>query len=469
MQTLGLLYCSFRDKDISKAALYNSEYLLEAYAIGDSLKVVIGLLDKATILNRNGNAKVAISVLDTALSIVQNNSFTNELKFVYNSYILSYCILGRYDLALGYSFKSLEARKITGDSMQLSVAYNNIGSAYEDLRNYKKAQEFYKKGYEIKVRNNLRFGLVLSMANIANTYYYLKDYNKSMEYVQNAKVHCKEGCDAFESWHLNRAGGLACLGLERLDSADIYFANANFLSKELGDNELLATAYVRQAETMMRMKKVDKALLYLDTADSKIQKIDALPIHMDMYDIYYQLFKIRKNFAKSLEYKEKYSALKERIFGDSIINNLIAINASYDQQTNVDTIDAQKELLSIKEQRASLQETISIILIILAVLLGVILVLSWRNISIKKKINSMLDQKVRSRTRELEESYRQLEKVSVEQQENINSFSKKVQSGMATLKGIAQVAKMDTDDQKALSYISKIESEAEKLSNINHN
>ncbi|WP_299899317.1 sensor histidine kinase [uncultured Aquimarina sp.] len=55
--------------------------------------------------------------------------------------------LGRYDDAVEYHLKAIEAAKNTPkDTLYATVSYNNIGTVYKSQKKYKKAKEFYDEG-----------------------------------------------------------------------------------------------------------------------------------------------------------------------------------------------------------------------------------------------------------------------------------------------------------------------------------
>jgi hypothetical protein len=80
----------------------------------------------------------------------------------------------------------------------------------------------------------------------------------------------------------------------------------------------------------------------------------------------------------------------------------------------------------------------------------------FRNFKRKVKFEKILEQKVQNRTRELEASRYELERINAEQNSLILKTYAENRSILASTKGIYQAAVNDIKDPEALDYISKM-------------
>lgn len=465
---LGQLYCEISQYDLMGAKKYIDFRHRDALILKDSFKLCEDYIEYGRILRVEGKYEESEATLFKALGIAERNDYQHKKKFIYNHLGLMAGKLGAYDKALNYYFKSLELRMQEGDLNALGVSFSNIGSTYESMRDYNKAKEFYLNSYEAKIKTDKPWTLGYSVYNLSHIYYRLEKFDSVLVYANKGKIYCDSNtnCSVKDMWGVNQALGIAHLGLDDYNRAESYFQESLKIANEVKDSESKGYSLFSLAKVKFKQGMFGDAIEFLNQVNSILDSDKNVELQLDSYELLALAYESQKNDRMANIYLEKYKDLERDIFSGSLIRSIAELTSVEAEKENRETIGLQKELLQLRGKSEEQHKLITIALAIVVVLLAIVVVLTWRSVMIKRGMNKMLDQKVRSRTHELEESYRRLEKMSIEQQENINSLGRKMQSGMATLKGIAEIAKLDTEDPKALGYISKIEREAEKLHDL---
>lgn len=462
---LGMLYCDLKLNDTRKAEEVMEIYAAEATMLKDSFKISNAYWMKGSLLYEAGKIDEAIDYYNKCVRLCERQGYNTMKIPMYNFLAMAYRDKGDFQKELEYNFKRLKIVHEEGDSSMVSISYNNVGLAYEDLHDFEMALKYYLKAYQTQMNNNLHRGTTVIISNISCIYSDLEKYDLALKYAKLAEEFCVT-CSQQDEYYKNWPYGYTYFAMGNLDQAEIKLRKAADIARRAGIIELEIQSLKFLAEVKLKRGEKAESLILMDSAWNLVKDTDLKVLKVQLNKLYSIVFQSLGEYEKSLVYFNRYSKLNEEVYGGKMALNVSKTIASFYEQNNRSTIETQQDLLLLKQQSINQERIIVVFLVVLTVLLVLLIFLFWSNISERRKVNQLLDQKVRSRTHELEESYRRLEKMSIEQQENINSLGRKMQSGMATLKGIAEVAKLDTEDPKALGYISKIEREAEKLHDL---
>src|SRR5574339_729805 len=86
-----------------------------------------------------------------------------------------------------------------------------------------------------------------------------------------------------------------------------------------------------------------------------------------------------------------------------------------------------------------------------------------QNIKQKKRVNVMLEQRVKERTSELEQHHSLLLKSMRERDIQVERMSNDIRSSLATIKGLGVLVSHDAGTVNASSYLAKIEETSNQL------
>jgi signal transduction histidine kinase len=454
------------------------ELISVAYLSGDSVKIVKSLLSRGFVLRNSERLDEAIPYFQRALNIAQRNNFNKETAYILNSLALIYTSNDNYDKALEYNYKSLVVRETHGTPHDIAVTLNNLGWLYFRLNNYEEALKFYQRSLNIKRENDIYYDLDILLVNIGSCYYQLGDGNAARQYVREGLTVCSDQC-----LPERRVDAYLVLGLsyrdERPDSAEYYFTKSLLISKQIDQLRYQIENYSRLAEISILRKEYNSAKLFLDSAQSIADHTEYDRLVMDIYSIYAKLYIEIGDFEKASGYQNKYIQLNDSLIS-SRIRNIVNIETNYRERENIQTIAAKEHIIRR-------QQSLSIAIIIIAILVASLTFVLYRSNRIKKRVNAALseakaiiedqnrqllnsnihlDKELKERNVDLERANESLRKVNDELDNFIYKTSHDIRGPLASLKGMCNVAILDVTDPVALAYLRKLDVTAEKLNSI---
>jgi hypothetical protein len=175
------------------------------------------------------------------------------------------------------------------------------------------------------------------------------------------------------------------------------------------------------------------------------------------------LFFQTKDYKKAARYQHNYILLRDSLYGEELIQNLMAVTSEYEQRHNDAKIKSQTRLLDLKEAVINRQNLINTLGIITLMLLIFLIIALYLNNKQKKRINHTLEQKVRERTSELRENYLALEKAYKERDSMLLKTSNDIKQPISTINGLYSLAMVDIDKPAVREYLLKIDSTVDCL------
>jgi hypothetical protein len=111
----------------------------------------------------------------------------------------------------------------------------------------------------------------------------------------------------------------------------------------------------------------------------------------------------------------------------------------------------------------SRQRSLNVVVGIISILSIALVIALVQNVKQKKRVNALLEQKVRERTIELELNHSELLKALEERNLQMRRISSEIKSSMATIKGLCKLSTQDESVVNAGQYIDKIEKATDNL------
>lgn len=218
------------------------------------------------------------------------------------------------------------------------------------------------------------------------------------------------------------------------------------------------------SQIFIQRNETDKAIRLLQESDELINK--GQPLNQEfikIYSLFCQLYNKTKNFERIAFYQQKYIQLKDSVYSEQLTNNLMKLDAEYQERENKAKIASQEQILSLKERVIRQQNITNIIIGGIALLLIMLATILYRANRQKRMINKILDQKVNERTIALEKSRETLLQASMDVDELIESTSIDINTSLQTIKLLCTHGLQKVNDPNARQYISKIDSTSDQL------
>jgi signal transduction histidine kinase len=215
---------------------------------------------------------------------------------------LIYKHLKNYDLALEYSYKSLELyRQLEDDWGGTAPILNNIGTIWYEKESYEKALDYYNSALELYEIVNDEQGISVVSHNTGNINTRLGNYRKAFE----------------------------------------LFMKSVRIDESLGDMYGLARNHTNIGELYLLEKDYIKARESLDTALSMAQLLNAREVIKDNCHTQSSLYIETGDYEKALHFYELFDAYKDSIYYYEADRSIAELQVRYNRQRQI----SQMELL----------------------------------------------------------------------------------------------------------------------------
>lgn len=449
----------YRLVDIPKAL----EYAYNAYNLSieltDSSYINKSARAIGWLLNAKGEYDSAFYYLEKSISIATAQKDKNQLKFVLNDAGLNRLNLSKYDEALFFFNASLKVRDELNDFPSKSLAYNNIGLVYYNLANFAEAIDFFEKGLSVAEEFEDISTQSMNLANIGLSYYLLKDYDKALYYFDQTIVKCEEDCPI--DVRIQAIGGMGLIHLDQKNYEEAYEELESVIKLSL-DNDVfrfLPSNYHYLALIDFNRKEYDKSLSHLEISNNYASRLQDVEWRKNNFALYSKIYAEQENYKVAFEYQLQLAEAKDSLLNADVIKNISDIHVNIQQDKDA-TIILGKDL----EITERVQQ---IYLLAAAVILALVLILFvYKNNRLRKRINHKLDNLVKERTKNLNNSNKALIDSRSELDNFIYKTSHDIQGPLTSLQGICDVGLLDVKDKTGILYLTKLRDTAKQLIQI---
>lgn len=373
--------------------------------------------------NRYNDPAFSISAGEKALSLAKEISDKSLEARAYNRTGVVYRGLNDYDKSMAYAEYAFKAAQESKDSVELGYAENNIGGTYALKSYFTLSLEHTLKALSIFESLNSKQGISYCAVIVGAIYQRQRNFDKALEYFYKAYMIRIETDDKQGAGNALNSVGKIYLEKKLYDTAYQKYKETEKIALELGDKTILASAYDGLSRVLMAKNDFVKALelqqksfylleqignkarginsrtvlgkIYanlgqyskaeniLDNAMELLKKTKFEALYLNCYEAYSNLYELKGDLKKSLNYSKMYSALK-----DSIIKK--------ENIARGNELDAVNQYLKTKKENARLQLSIAFqrnqktYLILIFVLLAVTFIAVLGRYKEKKADNNKL-------------------------------------------------------------------------------
>jgi tetratricopeptide (TPR) repeat protein len=446
---------------------YASQGYHLALILGDTVRIVKGGRYLGQAYRRVDSLKASIKVFREALLFAagkhSNKLIFTEYKNILTGIAITYLFQANYAKALDYNFKCVTILEAEGDNAQLSYLHTNIGLVYYKLFNYEKALLFYAKALHCKKESKFNSDLDRLLVNMGLCYYQLKEYNKAKAKFDEAYRACSGECS--DPIKIEMEFGLGNTLTEMGDfSGALKHLNQSYkLSVETGNRRFQAENLVSLSDVYIQQKHNQLAIELLLKAEKITKDAGYLDILRTVYELLSDVHQQFPDYERMSYYQAQLITVKDSVFSRQIAARLTQLEAEYLEKENRASIALQNQILFLKEETIQRQQWINILVGCVALMLLILTSILLRRNRTKQKLNILLDQRVKERTRELEESHQTILRTTQERETLIDRTSEDMKSSLATIKGLCAVSLHDILDPQARQYLIKVEHTSNNL------
>jgi len=424
----------YLQEDPKKATQYINETLTFTRKIKFKKGEMRALMRQSDLYVRQNKLKKAITVLEQAAAINKTENYAREGLWIFNKLGKIYYAQSDYNNALKNFKQALDVAVETGNLDDASVYISNIGVIYDEQGDYVRALKSYFRGLKLAEENNQQDIKVTNLINISTIYnqqnntklaiqyaldalnllngkvkqnidkvtclgnladFYFKDkkYDKSMEYANRSLELAQKVDDKLGVVYAYRAIGKVKVTEKKLPEALLYYNKALKTSKAIGDKQAAMTVERELAYTYQVLKDFDKALKFARNSVKDAEAIGAAQDIKNGYKALSDIFAADKQVDSSYHYYKKFTALKDKLFGEKNSWELNNIRAEYDLEKKETQIKLLTKDTALAEAKVKRQRIIQYFFIAGFLAVFFIAFVLYRNNLQKQRANQLLQNK----------------------------------------------------------------------------
>lgn len=412
--------------------------------------------DIAYFLMGSGRLEESLKVLEETVQLYKEMKF-GKVQYAYSSMCIISNQLGRYEKAIEYSQKAINAaEKYNDTSLNVVQVYNYSGIAYLSLKNYNKAFECFKKAYKIsKKYNDIGFSCLL-LTNMIEILMKSKKINEAGSYVNLLKkdYHKLSPADQFEP--------MSCLikyyvQLKKHEQAVGYVEKALKASDTMKTDDIRQVAlYVGIIDYHFANKKYGIARKYVGRYKILSENVKSPKKLAEVYHMLFRIDSAEGNFTSAIKHYKLESKYKDSLLNEAKNKEIAALEIKYETNKKEKELQQNKEknrLLSLesslqksKLEKANLIKNISLGGIILLLITFLLLYSSYR---IKQKTNRILE----SQKNEINQKNNSLEKLVTEKEWLLKEVHHRVKNNLQMVMSLLNAQSFYLKDNAAMTAI----------------
>ncbi len=438
--------------------VYNSAALAQNPGSGEISPIeskISALLDSSLYMIYTDIEKSQTLLLEAENIIATNNTLDEQwLKHIQSDIFLAkasiFRRLGIYDESLFYLDLGLKNARMQGDNQNEELFLDQIAMINVDNGNFAEAIAIYKEQVNFKKNDETASPeeLTIVLGNMGIVFWKAGQYDSSLRYyrlafenLSNVEKTKPDNRDvlARKAWLMDNIG-LIHQKKENYDSSFFYFRHSLSIRNQIDHEEGKMVVMTNMAKGYLHKQLYAKAEKYADSAlvlAKKLQYNTYLPpIYKIKADINFQLGKYKKAF---ISYKQ-YHSLEDSLDNDFLQEKALKISTSHNYLKKIKTdsllhsVEKSRQELIIKEQNLQItyQSRQKIFFIIIAVLIGFIALIFFRNYKIKKRDHALIAEKkklIENQKNELLETYNQLKAKNIQIVDSIR-YAKHLQTAI---------------------------------------
>ncbi len=360
------------------------------------------------------------------------------------SYISRY--EGKLEESLGYNLKALAIMEALKDERGISRAYEEISHDLYEQNKGDEALVYAKKSIALAEKIDNKSQLLYSLGAAGMASFKTKDFEAAYQFLNRVVTLAKEmGLHPGELAPLLNDRGNALKLLERYPEALADYKLALAYSRSAEMNGVTLSVEANIGDIYMRMGKYAEALPYKLSAIEGFEKIGFKTNLPENYLHTSVIYEKLGDYKSSLAYHKKYQVEKDSLVSiekDQMMSSLL---------TKYETAEKDSRL-AVQDAQISRQNTVQWAISGIALLLGLVLFLLYRNFRQKQKSNTTL-----SATNGL------LEKKNKENELLLKEIHHRVKNNLQTISSLLNLQSAGITDTNALEAVQESQSRVRSM------
>lgn len=250
----------------------------------------------------------SLELLTQAKTLANKNDWQEQEFIATNCIGLNFYQMLDYGEALDYYLKAYTIALKASNSRQEMTVLNNIALVYMQEGNFKEAEKNQKRAYDLAVlvKDSIKTGMY--SGNLATIYNETKKLKEASKYINLSKSLLPK--NSRESYQIAVTEAENLLARGNYD-ATLHLLNSlikNLKTNEFNDHKIAALLMLSKIQ--QHKNNLDEALALTKNAKNKNLGYNN---NIDIYNRYSALFFAKKEFKKSLQYKDSVMLVKDSL------------------------------------------------------------------------------------------------------------------------------------------------------------
>jgi signal transduction histidine kinase len=448
---IGLLKQTWTD---SRAIYYTNGIVQSLLSMGKAY-TVMARYDEGLLVWQEGLKSIYLGGGDHRLLV----SFYSNMGVVHS-------IKGAYPESLDILFMALKlAESVPSNDPAIATVYNNIASVFLKIPNTppEKINHYLERGaFHARQANDDKL-LSGILANMGTMYVQQRDWDKSKQLFDSAlNIAVQKGLVETQYSLLLSIGELYLSG-GKTEPGLRYLERAQKLDPKKVNSYYRTLADLRIGEAYAQLKDYNKALRFIQKADTASREAGNLSSLPQIYDSYSRLYKKMGNHEKALEYYQLYAGMNDSILKQNSLNYISEMEIKYQSAQKEKEIVKNKLTISSQQNRISRNNIFIGLALAFVVLLGVISIITVKNsrqrhkIILKEKsidnLKSMIDGEEKERIRISKELHDGIGGMLAAIKYNFNALAKGIhREEQVKVDNVKSMLEMVSDEVRAMAY-----------------
>ncbi|UJH66446.1 tetratricopeptide repeat protein [Allomuricauda sp. SCSIO 65647] len=318
--------------------------------------------------------------------------------------------MGNYTQAQDYILRSLKLAEELKEDRVISRALNNLGNVHYDQKNLETALEYYQRSLAIKEKMGLKNSLPFAHNNIGLIHSEMRNHELAVASFDKSVALSKEVNDL-----KSESRAYSNLGVEYTKIGD-YAEALEYLNKsiqiktEINDDDGLASAYVYRGKSYLFMNRFGQARDDCQKGLDMASVSGAMNLQKEACDCLGQAHKGLGNYKTSLDFNQRYTALKDSLFNKERTQEITRaeMNYAFEKKLLADSINFHKQQTAQQvayERKLNKQNTKFYILLLVSLgAIGFFTFLYYKyrqNLKLKKVENQLLNSEIEFKKKDL--------------------------------------------------------------------
>jgi tetratricopeptide (TPR) repeat protein len=322
----------------------------------------------------------------------------------------SYWVVGDYESALDYYQLSARESEAIKDTINLVIAYNNMGEVYKKIQDYEKSVELLSIALDWYTKLKQPHAIIIY--NIGEDYLFMNRLQDALNFFNRSLSQAMVEKDSRTIAYTYQGLGLIKHRQKEDYQALAYLTKAEIIWRSQGEIRSLIQTYQDFGDIFLALNQIPKAFEYIDQATILATQIQAADLQIINYQKQATLYNLTGEYKKAVGVLQKYNTIKDSVY------NLKKTEQIARLQTLFDTESRDIENQQLKAEQTAKSEQIRIQqLFLLTTTLGLLIagIMTWVLFRQRKKIlevNNLLNDRSTEINRQKEEIQSQAQELS---------------------------------------------------------